>query len=295
MALIEVADLVKVYRVGDVEIRALRGLDLQVDAGEMVAVIGPSGSGKTTLLNVLGGLTRSTAGSVEVDEVDLNTLSRTQLAEYRLLKVGHIFQSLNLVPILTALENVELPMVAAGVGKRERRKRAMDLLEMVGLNRRVYHKPGQLSGGEQQRVAIAAAMANNPPILLADEPTGELDTATSTEIVSLLRRVNREEEKTVIIVTHDPNVARASQRILRIQDGVITGAYSPTSLDETGPSIYIQHLRRRISEVEDRIEKLDTSFKQDTISASEYVKERRRLETLISVLRDEIHRLGVST
>lgn len=296
MALIEVIDLIKVYRVGKVEIRALRGLALHVEEGEMVGIIGPSGSGKSTLLNILGGLTQATAGTVEVNGTDLNLLSQTQLSAYRLRKVGHIFQSLNLVPILTAAENVELPMVAAGVKASERKSRVTSLLEKVGLARRAYHRPRQLSGGEQQRVAIAAALANNPSTLLADEPTGELDTATSSEIIELLIRMNREEGRTIILVTHDPRVARATQRILRIQDGVITGAYSPTTITRAADSSsYIEHLQHRIEEVRENLNDLDQKLKGGVLSGSSYSKERQRLENLLSVLQDEVHRLGVST
>jgi putative ABC transport system ATP-binding protein len=296
MDLIDVTDLVKVYHVDSVEIRALRGLNLHVDAGEMAAVIGPSGSGKSTLLNVLGGLTRSTAGTVEVSGIDLNSLTRKQMAEYRLHTVGHIFQSLNLVPILTAFENVELPLVAAGVKRTERKRRVTELLEKVGLSRRTRHRPGQLSGGEQQRVAIAAALANNPPILLADEPTGELDSTNAAEIVELLCRMNQEDGKTIVLVTHDPNVARKTHRILPIQDGVFIGAYSPISLAEARDSAsYVENLRRRIEEVKKQLVSLDQTLKRRSVSGSKYAKERQRLETVLSVLQDEIRGSGTST
>jgi len=296
MDLITIEDLVKVYRVDSVEVRALRGLVLKVKKGEMVAIIGPSGSGKTTLLNVIGGLTHATAGSIRVMGQSLQELNSGQLAEYRLHSVGHIFQSLNLVPILTASENVELPMVAARVGRAVRKQRVTELLASVGLSHRAHHRPSQLSGGEKQRVAVAAALANDPPLLLADEPTGELDTATAAEITELLRTVNRETKKTVLVVTHDPKVARTTRRILRIQDGVIAGSYAPLEWKETGKAVdYVEHLKVRVNEVQDQLQNLDQTFKRGEIDGGAYAKNRQQLETLLSVLKDEIHRSGTST
>lgn len=296
MDLIAIEDLVKVYRVDSVEIRALRGLELRVDKGEMVGIIGPSGSGKTTLLNVIGGLTRATAGSVRVMSHNLQELTSGKLAEYRLHSVGHIFQSLNLVPILTASENVELPMVAAKAPRAARKQRVAELLTSVGLSHRAYHRPSQLSGGEQQRVAIAAALANDPPLLLADEPTGELDTATAAEVTELLKTVNREAKKTILVVTHDPKVARTTRRILRIQDGVIAGSYAPLEWSETGKAVdYVEHLKVRVNEVQHQLQNLDRTFKRGKIDGAPYAKNRQQLETLLSVLKDEIHRSGTST
>ena len=221
MAFIEVEDLVRVYRMGQVEVRALRGLNLSVNEGELVSVMGPSGSGKTTLLNILGGLDRSTAGQAKVGDVDLTFLSRKQLVMYRRNVVGHIFQTLNLIPTLSAAENVSLPMIIAQVPRSERRERVDELLEVVQLSDRAHHKPDELSGGEQQRVAIAAALANDPPVVLADEPTGELDSETSRTIVNFLVQINQKYNKTIIMVTHNPIVAAATQRIFRIEDGEI--------------------------------------------------------------------------
>ena len=218
MAFIEVEDLVRVYRMGQVEVRALRGLNLSVNEGELVSVMGPSGSGKTTLLNILGGLDRSTAGQAKVGDVDLTFLSRKQLVMYRRNVVGHIFQTLNLIPTLSAAENVSLPMIIAQVPRSERRERVDELLEVVQLSDRAHHKPDELSGGEQQRVAIAAALANDPPVVLADEPTGELDSETSRTIVNFLVQINQKYNKTIIMVTHNPIVAAATQRIFRIED-----------------------------------------------------------------------------
>lgn len=296
MALIKIEDLVKVYKVDSVEVRALRGLALNIEEGEMVGIIGPSGSGKTTLLNVIGGLTRATAGTVKVIDYELQQLSRGQLADYRLHSIGHIFQALNLVPILSAFENVELPMVASGILKTERKERAKTLLEIVGLSNRAYHRPSQLSGGEKQRVAIAAALANDPPLLLADEPTGELDTSTAEEITSLLQKINHEEKKTIILVTHDPKVARTSNRILRIQDGLISGSYLPSGFGVGMEATdYVEHLKLRIEEVQQQLQALDESFQRGKLTGSRYAKSRQQLETLLAVLKDEIHRSGTST
>ena len=209
-------DLIRVYRLGSVEVQALRGLSMEVEEGEIVSIIGPSGSGKTTLLNVIGGLDQSTGGHVQVGDIVVTALRPSQLVEYRRRTVGHVFQTLNLINTLTAAENVELPMIALGVSRGKRNERVKELLEIVGLTDRATHKPEELSGGEQQRVAIAAALANDAPVLLADEPTGELDTVNAKIVVDYLVKVNRELGKTIIMVTHDPSVARATNRILQI-------------------------------------------------------------------------------
>src|SRR3989304_4619301 len=224
---VKVRDLVKVHRTGKIEVQALRGLNMDVKAGELVAIIGPSGSGKTTLLNIAGGLDTATAGTVQVGETNVTSLSVTQLVDFRRKMVGHIFQNLNLIPTLTAEENIEFSMVASGVPRGKRRARVEELLDRVGLTERAHHKPEELSGGEQQRIAIAAALANDAPVLLADEPTGELDTVNAKCVVDYLVKVNRELGKTIIMVTHDPSVARATHRILRIEDGVIKDALTP--------------------------------------------------------------------
>jgi len=221
-----VKDLIKIYRLGNVEVQALRGLSMEVREGEMVSIIGPSGSGKTTLLNIIGGLDQATGGYVQVGDTVVTALNPFQLVEYRRKTVGHIFQTLNLIPTLTAAENVELPMIALGVPRSMRIQRVKELLEIVGLTERANHKPEELSGGKQQRVAIAAALANDPPLILADEPTGELDTANAKIVVNYLSKVNKELGKTIIMVTHDPSVARAADRILRIEDEAIKMAFN---------------------------------------------------------------------
>lgn len=214
-------DVIKVYRAGKSEVIALRGLDMHVADGELVAVQGPSGCGKTTLLNLLGGIDRPTAGRIEVDGSNLVDLSDAELVRYRLQRVGFIFQFFNLVPTLTAEENVELPMRLAGKGSSVRTGRRKELLELVGMTNRAAHRPDELSGGEQQRIAISVALANDPPLLLADEPTGELDTKTGQEVLDVFRRLNQDLKKTIVVVTHDARVAHIAHRILEIQDGKI--------------------------------------------------------------------------
>ncbi len=216
-------DLMKVYRAGKSEVIALRGLDMAVEDGELVAIQGPSGCGKTSLLNLIGGIDRPTAGRVEVDGRNIVDLSDDELVRYRRTGVGFIFQFFNLVPTLTAQENVELPMRLASTPAAQRKERTKELLDLVGLAGRHVHRPDELSGGEQQRIAIATALANDPPLILADEPTGELDTKTGQEILDLFGLLNRDLGKTLIIVTHDARVADIASRILEIEDGKIIG------------------------------------------------------------------------
>ena len=203
-------------------VQALRGLDLAVGAGEFVAIVGPSGCGKSTLLNLLAGIDRPSSGSVTLLGRDLSALAEAERSRLRLQDVGFVFQRFHLLAVLTAAENVELPMAEAGIGKRERRERARELLAYVGLADRAGHRPPQLSGGEQQRVAIARALANQPRLLLADEPTGELDAATGQEIIALFERLNGE-GMTIVAVTHDPSVARRAGRTIEMRDGRVVG------------------------------------------------------------------------
>jgi len=214
-------DVIKVYRAGKSEVIALRGLDMETADGDLVAVRGPSGCGKTTLLNMLGGIDRPTAGRIEIDGSNLVDLNDSDLVRYRRDRVGFIFQFFNLVPTLTAEENVELPMRLARKALAHRKKRSRELLELVGLSKRATHRPDELSGGEQQRVAIAVALSNDPPLLLADEPTGELDTKTGQEVLDLFQHLNQDFGKTVVVVTHDQRVASIAHRILEIRDGKI--------------------------------------------------------------------------
>ena len=293
MEAVIVKDLIKVYKLGSVEVQALRGLSMTVERGEMVSLIGPSGSGKTTLLNIIGGLDTATAGYVKVFDVEVTKLSPPELVEYRRRTVGHVFQTMNLIPTLTAAENVELPMMALGIPREERRKRVEELIEIVGLKHRMNHKPGELSGGEQQRVALAAALANDPPLILADEPTGELDTVNAKIVVDYLRRVNEEMGKTIIMVTHDPAVARVADRILRIEDGVIKAEAPPIGEEVTGPASYAEMLRGRITEIKAQLKRLEDEFREGRISGDEYAERRSKLKKTMEVLEEELHRLGV--
>jgi putative ABC transport system ATP-binding protein len=293
MAVVVVKDLVKIYSLGSLEVQALRGLDLTIDEGEMIALIGPSGSGKTTLLNIIGGLDKASAGSVRAFDQELTRLSSGELVEYRRSIVGHVFQTMNLIPTLTAAENVELPMVALRASKEERKKRVEELIHIVGLGDRMAHKPGELSGGEQQRVALAAALANDPPLILADEPTGELDTANARIVVNYLSRVNKEMGKTILMVTHDPAVSRAADRILRIQDGVIEADTASVGAEVDVPASYVDMLRSRIEEIDRQLADLDDSFRRGEMTGEGYVERQTRLRGTRSVLVEELHRLGI--
>ncbi len=220
MSLIETVDLVKVYTLDAVEVPALRGVSLMIEDGEYVSIMGPSGSGKSTLMHILGCLDTPTSGKYFLEGVDISKLNEDELAEIRKRKIGFVFQSFNLLPRITNVENVELPMTYAGVPSKQRRQRALELLERVGLKHRAFHHPTEISGGEAQRVAIARALANDPKIVLADEPTGNLDTKTGEEIMNLFEELNRE-GRTIIIVTHDPEISERTNRIIRIRDGKI--------------------------------------------------------------------------
>jgi putative ABC transport system ATP-binding protein len=219
----ETVGLEKDYPQGDSVLRVLKGIDLKIVEGEFMAIMGPSGSGKSTLLNMLGALDKPTAGKIYVQGTDLATLNDNELADLRNKEIGFVFQFFNLIQRLNALSNVELPMAIAGVPHGERRERAGKLLKLVGLGDRMDHKPSELSGGEQQRVAIARALVNEPSVLLCDEVTGNLDSKTGFEVMELLVSFNKEQGKTFILITHDPNVAQMAQRLVQIQDGIIIG------------------------------------------------------------------------
>jgi len=222
---IEIRDLARTYVVGDVRVAALDGVSLAIEAGRFVAITGASGSGKSTLLNLLGGLDTPSAGTIDVDGTRISAMDRDALARYRRFGAGMIFQSFNLVAARTALENVELPLVFAGVDKKERKRRAAELLDQVGLAPRAGHRPPELSGGEQQRVAVARALANGPRLLLADEPTGNLDSRTSREIVGLLAGLNRDRGLTVVMVSHEEALVREfAHEIVRLRDGRVAAA-----------------------------------------------------------------------
>lgn len=230
MALIEIQEISKIYSLGDIEVKALDGISVMIDRGEFLSIMGPSGSGKSTFMNILGCLDKPTGGRYILNGTDVSRLQRDELAAIRNKTIGFVFQGFNLLSRTNALENVELPMLYNGLSARERRPKAEAALKMVGLSGREHHNPNQLSGGQQQRVAIARALVNDAPIILADEPTGNLDTKTSQEIMELLVKLNEESGITVIIVTHEPDIAAYSKRAIKFLDGKVLSDGAPVNL-----------------------------------------------------------------
>ena len=218
---IDIRNMTRVYKMGKLEVRALRGVTLQIMPGEMVAIMGPSGSGKSTLMNMLGCLDKPTSGEYYLDGKLVSKLGERGLTLIRRHKIGFVFQSYNLLARTSALANVQLPMVYSGVGRRERRQKALRALEMVGLGDRIHHQPNELSGGEQQRVAIARAVASDPAIILADEPTGNLDSRSGEEVVAIFQRLNRDQGITVVLVTHEADIAQHAERVVQMHDGIV--------------------------------------------------------------------------
>lgn len=224
MSLVEVKDLYKIYNPGENEVRALDGINLTVEKGEFLAIVGQSGSGKSTFMNMIGLLDVPTSGTYLLDGIDVSSMTDDELSEIRNKEIGFIFQGFNLISNLSAIENVELPLVYRGMKKEERHKLAIDALERVGLSHRLNHLPKQMSGGQQQRVAIARAVAARPPVILADEPTGNLDSHSGVEVMKILHELH-EEGRTIILITHDNEIAKEAQRVIRIQDGQIIADY----------------------------------------------------------------------
>ena len=224
--IVKLENVWKTYRMGDIEVNALQGLNLEVKEGEFVAIMGPSGSGKSTAVNMIGCLDVPTRGKIALDNHDISKLTESDLAQIRGRKIGFIFQQFNLIPTLTALENVMLPMIFQGIGEHKRIQRARQLLELVELGDRMNHKPTELSGGQQQRVAIARSLANNPDMILADEPTGNLDSKTGTNVLDFLQKLHKKENKTIVMVTHDANLSKVAERTEFLKDGKIIKSLS---------------------------------------------------------------------
>ena len=222
--IIKMEDIGKIYRIGKIEVEALKNVSLSIVKGEFVSVMGPSGSGKSTLMNLVGCLDRSTSGFYQLDGVDISKMDDVELAKIRNLKIGFVFQSFNLLPRITALQNVELPMIYAGVSRKDRRRKALEALERVSLIDRKDHKPNELSGGQKQRVAIARALVNTPAIILADEPTGNLDSASGEDIMAVFQGLNRE-GVTIVLVTHEPDIATHTKRVVKFKDGRLIQDY----------------------------------------------------------------------
>jgi len=236
-SIVRTKGVTKIYTMGDIQVHALRGIDVEIEAGEYVSIMGPSGSGKSTLFNMIGGLDKPSAGKVYIEEVDVAQLDAYELAWLRCRKIGYIFQTFNIIPVMTALENVMLPMTFAGLTTDEAREKGAELLALVGLGERINHKPFELSGGQQQRVAVARALANDPTLILADEPTGNLDLTTGREIIDLLKKMNETRGVTVISNTHDHKMVSVSDRIVRISDGQVERIEDTSHLNITLGSI----------------------------------------------------------
>ncbi len=295
--------LIKVYRNGPLEVQALRGVSVNFPPGRMYVVMGPSGSGKTTLMNLLGGVDRPTGGIVYHGDMRIDNLGDTELDDHRLDYVGFVFQTINLVPTLTAWDNVELPLLFKKVPKGRRAERVKKLLEAVGLSGKARHKPSELSGGEQQRVAIAVALANDPPIIIADEPTAELDYENARKIVDILHALALKHGKTVIVTTHDPRVAVRADKIIRLEDGVTKGEYTPVELEkayaptgggsgEAGVYGLANIVRARLARVQEEIEDLRRRLVNGEIGIEEAFEKYQDLQRQKRALEDLLASIG---
>lgn len=295
---VEVRNLVKIYRYKGGEVQALKGVTATFPPGVMTCVMGPSGSGKTTLLNLIGGVDIPTGGEVLVGNVHVHMLRGEHLDRFRLDNIGFVFQALNLIPSLTALENVVLPMTMAGVSRGKARARALELLKLVGLEGKEGRYPEELSGGEQQRVAIAVALANNPPVILADEPTAELDAENARVVTNLLLKLAREEGKTVILSTHDPRVAVKADRILRLEDGKLIGEYRPLDLESMGTEEgttqvgLAEVVKMKIAVIDKEIDELTASFRKGEVDLEEFYARLTRLKAVREALRELLTSIG---
>ncbi len=290
---------IKVYESRGEKITALREVSLRVPKRSVYTIMGPSGSGKTTLLNLIGGIDKPTAGTIIVDNINVSRLTGEDLRKYRLHKIGYVFQSYNLVPTLTALENVLLPMTLAG---RPDKGRALDLLRQVGLEGLEKRFPEELSGGQQQRLAIAVALANDPPVIIADEPTGELDLATGERIVKLLLDQRDRHGKTVLITTHDPRVARMTDKVILLEDGRILGEYEPSKIHDiaggtatgevSAERVIVEYIKKRLAELNEEMRRLADAFARGEIDPDTFEERYRELKTLQKAFQAELSRLG---
>jgi putative ABC transport system ATP-binding protein len=295
--------LIKVYRNGPLEVQALRGVTVRFLPGRMYVVMGPSGSGKTTLMNLLGGVDRPTGGIVYHGDKRIDNLSDTELDDHRLDYVGFVFQTINLVPTLTAWDNIELPLLFKRVPRSKRAERIAKLLMAVGLHGKAKHKPSELSGGEQQRVAIAVALANDPPIIIADEPTAELDYENARKIVDILHSLALKHGKTVIVTTHDPRVAVKAEKIIRLEDGVTKGEYTPVELEkayapssvgtsDTGVYSLANIVRARLTRIQEEIEDLHKRLVKGEIGIEEAFERYQDLSRQKRALEDLLASIG---
>ena len=288
--IIKVEDVVKVYKVKDGGVTALRGVSFEVYRGEFLIIMGPSGSGKTTLLNLIGGLDTPSSGRIYVDKRQIDRMSEWELNEYRLRIVGIVFQFLNLIPRLTARENIELPMIAAGISSKERDERISYLLNKLGIGDKADRLVEELSGGEQQRVALAAALANDPPIILADEPTAELDKENIERVIKFMRELSSK-GKTIIVNTHDPRVSVMSDRVILLEDGMIKGIYRPTEVQRESKKEFMSiadYFRKRIDEVDEEIRELLDIFREGKIEVEYFIKRYNELKTVKEVYMKEL-------
>jgi len=276
------------------ELKVLKGIDIQIEDKEVVSIVGASGAGKTTLLQIIGTLDRPDFGTISYNGIDVSKLKGRALAAFRNNNIGFVFQFHQLLPEFTALENVCIPAYIAGKSKAEAEKRATELLGFLNLSGRLEHKPSELSGGEQQRIAIASALANDAPILLADEPTGELDTANARIIAEYLVKINRELGKTIIMVTHDPSVARVSTRILRIEDGIIKTALAPSEVIVQEKAVsYVDQIKARITEINAQLLQLESDFRSEKLDSEDFVQKHQTLKHIRDSLKEELSRMGI--